>query len=244
MTYKNNLLAALVAASLSFSAQSLFAQNDPASNGATQLQQSQQQSEAKPCRWWQFGHCANANEASVEGLPSDAPREGTVITVDVSTNTAYLFNDGALVAKAPAATGTGKILKKGRKIWAFHTPRGHLKVLRKIQDPIWTKPDWAFVEAGEPVPPPGSKERQVKGHLGKYALDLGDGIMIHGTDEIDSLGRKASHGCIRLGEEMLTKLWQSAPVGTSVFIYDSEQQPQSTTAQSNVPEHHSDLDVR
>jgi hypothetical protein len=43
---------------------------------------------------------------------------------------------------------------------------------------------------------------------------------------------------------MLTKLWQSAPVGTSVFIYDSEQQPQSTTAQSNVPEHHSDLDVR
>jgi lipoprotein-anchoring transpeptidase ErfK/SrfK len=175
--------------------------------------------DAKPCRWWQL-HCSKAPEPeSVEGLPPEAPRQGTVITVDTSTNTLYLFRDGNLVTKGPAATGTEKTLKKGLKSWMFHTPRGHLKVLRKIDDPVWRKPDWAFVEAGDKIPPPDSPKRLVKGHLGKYALDLGDGIMIHGTDEIDSLGRHASHGCVRLDSETLQTVYQSARVGTDVYIF-------------------------
>ena len=179
--------------------------------------------EAKPCRWWQFGRCNKTNESNapeaIEGLPPEAPRQGTVITVDTSTNTLYLFRDGSLVTKGPAATGTEKILTRGLKSWMFHTPRGHLKVLRKIDDPVWRKPDWAFVEAGHKIPPPDSPTRLVKGHLGKYALDLGDGIMIHGTDEIDSLGRHASHGCVRLGSETLETVYQSARVGTDVYIF-------------------------
>jgi lipoprotein-anchoring transpeptidase ErfK/SrfK len=175
--------------------------------------------EAKPCRWWQL-HCSKTAEPeSIEGLPPEAPRQGTVITVDTSTNTLYLFRDGNLVTKGPAATGTEKTLTRGLKSWMFHTPRGHLKVLRKIDDPVWRKPDWAFVEAGDKIPPPDSPKRLVKGHLGKYALDLGDGIMIHGTDEIDSLGRHASHGCVRLGSETLQTVYQSARVGTDVYIF-------------------------
>jgi len=234
------VVAAIFAAGLIINASPAVSQESQ--QPATQSQQ-QQTDQTKPCRWWQFGRC-NEQTISIEGLPADAPKADTLITVDVSTNTVYLFNDGELVAKAPAATGTGKVLKKGKKIWAFHTPRGHLKVLRKIEDPIWTKPDWAFVEAGEPIPPPNSKIRQVRGHLGKYALDLGDGIMIHGTDEIDSLGRKASHGCVRLGEEMLEKVWQATKVGSDVYIFESApaQQAQATTADSRKPEHHSDLD--
>jgi len=112
-----------------------------------------------------------------------------------------------------------------------------LKVLRKIQDPVWTKPDWAFVEAGERVPPPNSPLRKVKGHLGKFALDLGDGIMIHGTEEFDSIGRKASHGCIRLPDDMLETVYNTAAVGTDVFIFQSRV-PQ-TAAKT---ERHSDLD--
>jgi len=142
----------------------------------------------KKCHWWQF----RCDEGQVEGLPAEAPRDGTVITIDVATNRLYLFRDGRLVDKSLAATGSEKVLRRGHRIWLFRTPQGHLKVLRKIADPIWTKPDWAFVEAGEPVPPLDSPKRKVKGHLGKYALDLGDGIMIHGTDQFDSIGRKVS----------------------------------------------------
>jgi L,D-transpeptidase ErfK/SrfK len=158
-----------------------------------------------------------------------------VITVDVSTNNLYLFEDGQLIEKSPAATGTEKLLKHRGRVWLFRTPQGHMKVLRKIVDPIWRKPDWAFVEAGERVPPADSPKRNVKGHLGKYALDLGDGILIHGTDDSDSIGRKASHGCIRLPEDVLALLYKTVPVGTDVFIFESQMRRASV-------ERHSDLD--
>ena len=155
------------------------------------------------CHWWQFGRC---NDRQTEGLPDEAPRVGTVITVDVSTNHAYLFQDGVLVARSAAATGSGKEFVHGEDMWVFHTPRGHLTVRGKIKDPIWHKPDWAFLEAGEEVPPQNSPRRDVKGHLGKYALSLGEGILIHGTDDASSIGRRVSHGCIRVPDAMMEKL--------------------------------------
>jgi L,D-transpeptidase YbiS len=170
------------------------------------------------CHWWQFGRCND----QTEGLPDEAPRAGVVITIDVSTNRAYLFRDGALVAKSAAATGSGKEFVHGDDMWVFHTPRGHLKVRGKIKDPIWHKPDWAFIEAGEPIPPPDSSKRDVKGKLGKYALDLGEGILIHGTDDPKSIGRRVSHGCIRLPDTMIEKLYNTAKVGTDVYVFDSE----------------------
>jgi lipoprotein-anchoring transpeptidase ErfK/SrfK len=185
------------------------------------------------CHWWQF----RCEEKQIEGLPADAPRTGTVITIDVGTNRLYLFKDGRLVDKSLAATGSEKLLKQGDRAWFFKTPQGHLKVLRKIEDPVWTKPDWAFIEAGEPVPPLNSPLRKVKGHLGKYALDLGDGIMIHGTDQYDSIGRKASHGCIRLPNEMLETLYNTVPIGTDVYIFETKV-PRTATKK----ERHSDLD--
>ena len=178
-----------------------------------------------------------AAQETVEGLPDDAPRTGTVITVDISTNTLYLFEDGQAVVKSPVATGTGKMLVHGDDVWAFHTPRGHLKVLRKIVDPVWRKPDWAFIEAGERIPPPDSPKRYVKGELGKYALDLGEGILIHGTDDVDSIGKHASHGCIRVPADALDKVYHSVKVGTDVYVFESRPVQESTT------EIHSDLDL-
>ena len=174
---------------------------------------------------------------SIEGLPPEAPRTGTVITIDVSLNRLYLFRDGQLVKKSPAATGSEKVLKQGSRVWLFRTPEGHLTVMRKIEDPVWTKPDWAFVEDGQRVPPLDSPRRKVKGHLGRYALDLGEGIMIHGTDESRSIGRKMSHGCIRLPNDMLKTVYRSAAIGTDVYIFES-QPPQTATKR----ERHSDLD--
>ena len=173
----------------------------------------------------------------VEGLPDDAPRAGTVITVDVSRNTLYLFKDGEIVVKAPVATGTGKMLVHGDDVWAFHTPRGHLKVLHKIVDPVWRKPDWAFIEDGEPIPPADSPKRYVKGHLGRYALDLGDGILIHGTDDASSIGRKVSHGCIRMPDDALDTVYHAVNVGTDVYVFDSQPVHESTS------DIHSDLEI-
>lgn len=188
--------------------------------------QQQQQQQQSPCHWWQLFRKCDAPQ--VDGLPDDAPHDGTVVTVDVAMNTVYLFRDAQLIRKSPAATGSEKTLENGDDVWQFHTPRGHLKVLGKIKDPVWRKPDWAFIEAGERIPPPDSPKRLVKGHLGKYALTLGDGIMIHGTDDADSIGRYVSHGCIRVPNDMLETLWKNVPVGTPVVIFDSK--PTQTAA--------------
>jgi L,D-transpeptidase ErfK/SrfK len=158
----------------------------------------------------------------VEGLPPEAPRVGTVITIDVSMNKAYLFRDGELIRSSNAATGSDKVLRKGRRVWWFRTPRGKHAVVRKVKDPVWTKPDWAFVEEGKPVPPPDSPLRKEKGTMGKYALDLGERVMIHGTNDPKSIGRRVSHGCIRLPNDMLSLLWKEAEVGTEVYIFDSK----------------------
>ncbi len=173
----------------------------------------------------------SAVQLSAAGLPPEAPREGTVITVDVSTNTAYLFRDGELVRSSPVATGMDKILKKGNRTWLFRTPRGRHTVVGKSVDPIWRKPDWAYAEEGKPIPPAGSRARQVRGKLGRYALDLGDGILIHGSDDRKSFGKKASHGCIRMPDKMLAEVWKDAAVGTSVYVFDSD--PQTASAWRN-----------
>jgi hypothetical protein len=175
------------------------------------------------CRWWQFGPCPEVPDpVGEEGLPPEAPRVGVVISVDVATNTAYLYRDGALVRKSAAATGADRVLKSGSKIWLFRTPRGRHTVLRKVTNPIWRKPDWAFVEDKQKIPPANSPLREERGKMGKYALDLGDGIMLHGTDDPKSIGKRVSHGCIRLPAGMLTEVYKSASVGTEVWIFDSK----------------------
>jgi len=164
---------------------------------------------------------AGAQQQS-EGLPLDAPRVGTLITVDVSTNRAYLFRDGVLIRRSNAATGSNKILRSGRSVWWFRTPRGRHQVVRKIKDPVWKKPDWAFIEEGKKVPSPQSPLREERGKMGKYALDLGERVMIHGTNDPKSIGRRVSHGCIRLPNDMIAFLWREVEVGTEVYIFDSD----------------------
>jgi len=55
--------------------------------------------------------------------------------------------------------------------------------------------------------------------LGSHALRLSLGtILIHGTNRPYAVGRRASHGCIRLYPEDIPKLFQSVPNGVRVTI--------------------------
>jgi lipoprotein-anchoring transpeptidase ErfK/SrfK len=54
-------------------------------------------------------------------------------------------DDDTLLA-TPVAVGSGKHLRSGGHVWSFATPRGVRSVLSKEVDPIWIRPDWAYVE--------------------------------------------------------------------------------------------------
>src|SRR5439155_502440 len=69
------------------------------------------------------------------------------------------------------------------------------------------------------IPPMGTENRRVNGTLGKYKLNLGDGYMLHGTQDQTSIGLAATHGCVRLRDEDIEWLYENVPVGTRVFIY-------------------------
>lgn len=69
------------------------------------------------------------------------------------------------------------------------------------------------------IPPYGTRNRRVDGELGAYALDLGDGYLLHGTPYVESLGNAATHGCIRLGDDDIEWLYLHVGKGTPVYIY-------------------------
>ena len=69
------------------------------------------------------------------------------------------------------------------------------------------------------IPPINTKQRHYDKVLGKYRLELGDGYGIHGTDEPEKLGQSVSHGCVRLGDDDIAKLYAMANVGDAVVIY-------------------------
>jgi L,D-transpeptidase ErfK/SrfK len=143
------------------------------------------------------------------------------IAVDTRANKLYLKKGLRLLWEADCSVGRGGLVRdrKTGRAWQFATPRGEFTVLTKIDKPAWMKPDWAYVENGEKVPPPGDPVRKVEGELGAFALNIGDGYLLHGTKNEEALGRPASHGCIRLGAEPLEKLYKTVPVGTKVYIY-------------------------
>jgi len=143
------------------------------------------------------------------------------IVVDTRANKLYLKKGLRLLREADCSVGRGGTVKdrKTGRAWQFSTPRGEFGVISKIKDPAWIKPDWAFLENNEPVPPPQDPGRVVKGELGKYALNIGNGYLIHGTRNEAALGRSVSHGCIRLGALDLEKIYSVVPVGTKVYIY-------------------------
>lgn len=52
-----------------------------------------------------------------------------------------------------------------------------------------------------------------------YDFAGGDGVIgIHGTNDPSSIGRDASHGCIRLSNEAITRLATTLPIGVPVEI--------------------------
>jgi hypothetical protein len=69
------------------------------------------------------------------------------------------------------------------------------------------------------VPPLGTSQRRYEGVLGAYRLNIGNGYALHGTNRPETIGQAVSHGCVRLRNEDIEKLYGLVAVGTPVYIY-------------------------
>ena len=98
------------------------------------------------------------------------------------------------------------------------TPVGEFKIVNKVSNPAW------YPKGKDPVEP-GAENPVGSRWMG---LDI-KGYGIHGTNAPDSIGKSASHGCIRMKKKDVEELFQMVSVGTSVQIMDG------TAKEDNVP---------
>lgn len=142
------------------------------------------------------------------------------MVINSSSNEFSLYKGKQLIKKDKCSTGSYTLLKNGpQQQWLFKTPKGEFRIRSKTSSPVWKKPDWAFVEEGLPVPAANHHSRFEYGVLGDYALNLGDGYLIHGTLYQRFLGLPVTHGCIRLKDENLELVYSTLKEGSKVYIY-------------------------
>jgi L,D-transpeptidase ErfK/SrfK len=152
-------------------------------------------------------------------LASKTPKT-PYITISTVKNEYVLYKKQKAIRSGKCSTGSYVLLDGGAKQrWMFRTPKGEFHIHGKTTDPVWKKPDWAFVEEGLKIPSPNHSSRYEYGVLGDYALSLGDGYMLHGTLYKRYLGLAVTHGCVRLNDDDLEAIFKTLDIGSKVYIF-------------------------
>lgn len=161
---------------------------------------------------------AQALERKIAALRPGSAK--TYVVIDTGRNLLSLYENGQETLRAICSTGSGRALldPERKRRWVFDTPRGEFFIRAKHPNPVWIKPDWAFLEVGDPIPR-ALADRLAPAELGAYAMDLGDGYLIHGTLYQRALGLSITHGCVRLGDQDLDTVYHRVKIGTPVYIF-------------------------
>lgn len=98
----------------------------------------------------------------------------------------------------------------------YDTPLGNYTIIEKTENPAWFVPESIRLENPQlPKVVPAGPDNP----LGTHALRLSLGtVLIHGTNKPWGVGRRVSHGCIRLYPEDIPLLFKAVKKGTPVKI--------------------------
>jgi len=167
----------------------------------------------------------NSIVAANPGIDPFIPPAGTIITIPtawilpvVSTRPSIVINlpEYRLYFFPKEPTGDIVTYPLGIGDEGTDTPVGRYKIAMKLIAPAWYAPK-SIREKSPNVPsvvPPGPDNP-----LGSHALQLSShGILIHGTNRPWGIGRRSSHGCLRLYPEDIVQLFKLVPKGTDVVI--------------------------
>ncbi len=146
---------------------------------------------AKLTQWMAFLMIALA-EAKAEET-STAPKR---IVVSLADRKLALFEDGHLVKSYDVAVGKP----------STPSPRGEFVVARRVANPTWYGPN--------KVVGPGKANPVGTRWIGLSAKGYG----IHGTNVPSSIGKAASHGCIRMRNADVEELFTQVDVGVTVEL--------------------------
>ena len=142
-----------------------------------------------------------APQVSKDEVAAEYP---SYLTLDRSTFTLRLWEHLKLAKTYTVAVG----------MEGLETPEGLYAIQEKEENPVWHVPlsSWAGSLAGQTIPPGPSNPIKARW------MAIYEGAGIHGTEETESLGSAASHGCVRMAIPDVEELYDQVEVGTPIFI--------------------------
>ncbi len=139
---------------------------------------------------------AQQQATEVPTQPEAGPQPERRIVVSIPDRKLALIEKGAVVKVYPVAVGA--------KVSA--SPTGEFKIINRLTNPTYYHPG-VVIGPGKANP------------LGTRWIGLDKkGYGIHGTNQPRSIGKAASHGCIRMAKKDLEQLFQLVRVGDAVEI--------------------------
>jgi L,D-transpeptidase ErfK/SrfK len=139
-------------------------------------------------------------------IPDVPIRRGIVINISEMRLYFFLGKGTNLMTTFPIGVGDE----------GTETPEGEFRIVQKIVNPAWHVPKSIREEKPDlpSVVPPGPNNP-----LGSHALRLSvPSVLIHGTNKPWAVGRKATHGCLRLYPEDIPRLFLLVNKGDRVTI--------------------------
>ncbi len=139
------------------------------------------------------GDLTSATANTLEG--ADRKRQ---IVISIPDRKLVLIEDARVIRIYSVATGAS----------VSPSPTGSFQLISKVTDPT-------YYHSGRVIPPGNSNP------LGNRWLGISKkGYGIHGTNVPSSIGKAASHGCIRMGKHDVEELFTLVRVGDEVEIHE------------------------
>ena len=165
---------------------------------------------------------AQSTETTTEA-PATNDEPVRKIVVSIPDRKLALIEDGEIIKIYPIAVGANE----------SPTPEGEFKIVNRLTSPTYYHP-------GKVIGPGADNP------LGTRWMGLNlKGFGIHGTNAPSSIGKAASHGCVRMAKRDLEELFELVQVGDEVVIrgqrdeevasiFGGEQQPTEVVASAAV----------
>lgn len=132
-----------------------------------------------------------------EQQSQDASSSNRIVVVSVVDRQLAVVESGIVIARFPVAVGAPD----------SPSPSGAFRIISRVTNPTYYHPG-AVIPSGKNNP------------VGTRWLGLSQkGYGIHGTNAPRSIGRAASHGCIRLRNREMERLFSLVRIGDAVEIH-------------------------
>jgi lipoprotein-anchoring transpeptidase ErfK/SrfK len=129
-------------------------------------------------------------DTAVAVVPTVIP---VTLSADLGAHILTVKRGDSVLKTYPFASGQDK----------YPTPRGTFRIRKIVWNPSWHPPPDAAWAKGKTPKGPGDPRNPMK--VVKVFFQEPD-YYIHGTDDVNSLGQDASHGCLRMSPEEVADL--------------------------------------